>query len=58
MSIKGEIVAKAEWRGIISKADSARIRARLADPERRTNKSARRYLLVRLLKCGFAANTS
>jgi site-specific DNA recombinase len=48
---KGEVVAKAEWRGIISKADSARIRAALADPDRRTNKSARRYLLVRLLKC-------
>ena len=49
---KGEVVAKAEWPGIISKADSTRIRARLADPERRTNKAARRYLLVRLLKCG------
>lgn len=49
---KGEIVAKAKWKAIISKTDSARIRAKLADPERRTNKSARRYLLVRLLKCG------
>jgi hypothetical protein len=49
---KGEIVAKAEWRPIISRSDSAKIRAKLADPERRTNKSARRYLLVRLLKCG------
>ncbi len=42
---KGEIVAKAEWKAIISKADSAKIRAKLADPERRTNRSARRYLL-------------
>jgi site-specific DNA recombinase len=49
---KREIVAEAVWPGIISKTDSARIRGRLADPERRTNKSARRYLLVRLLKCG------
>ena len=48
---KGEIVAKAEWPGIIGKADSTRIRARLADPERRTNKAARKYLLVRLLRC-------
>ena len=48
---RGEVVAKAEWPGIISKADSTRIRARLADPERRTNKAARRYLLVRLLRC-------
>ena len=49
---KGEIVAKAEWKAIITKSDSAKIRAKLADPERRTNKSARRYLLTRLLKCG------
>jgi DNA invertase Pin-like site-specific DNA recombinase len=48
---RGEIVAEAEWPAIISHADSAQIRARLADPERRTNKSARRYLLVRLLRC-------
>ena len=52
LTLAGEIVAKAEWRGIISKSDSARIRATLADPERRTNKSVRNYLLVRLLKCG------
>lgn len=49
---KGEIVAKAEWKAIISKSDSAKIRAKLADPERRTNKTARRYLLARLLQCG------
>lgn len=49
---RGEIVAEAEWPAIISQADSAQIRARLADPERRTNKSARRYLLARLLRCG------
>jgi hypothetical protein len=49
---KREVVAKAEWAAIISKADSTRIRATLADPERRTNKSARRYLLARLLRCG------
>jgi DNA invertase Pin-like site-specific DNA recombinase len=48
---RGEVVAEAEWPALISQADSAQIRARLADPERRTNMSARRYLLVRLLKC-------
>src|SRR4051794_28908186 len=48
---KGEIVADAEWDGVISRQDGEQIRARLADPNRRTNKSARRYLLVRLLKC-------
>jgi hypothetical protein len=48
---KGEIVADAEWDAIISREDGEQIRAKLADPNRRTNKSARRYLLVRLLKC-------
>jgi DNA invertase Pin-like site-specific DNA recombinase len=47
----GEIVADAEWPGIISPEDGARIRALLADPERRTNKAARRYLLGGLLVC-------
>jgi DNA invertase Pin-like site-specific DNA recombinase len=49
---KGEIVAKAEWQPVIGKTDSAKIRAKLADPDRRTNRSARRYLLRRLLTCG------
>jgi site-specific DNA recombinase len=49
---RGEVVASAEWPGIISPTDSTKIRAKLADPERRTNRSARRYLLTRLLKCG------
>src|SRR5215210_5689355 len=47
----GEIVASAEWEAIISPAESAEIRARLADPGRRTNKSVRRYLLGGLLVC-------
>jgi site-specific DNA recombinase len=54
---RGEIVAKAEWPGIMSPTDSARIRAKLADPERRTNRSARRYLLTRLLKCGLCGES-
>jgi site-specific DNA recombinase len=49
---KGEIVAKAEWPAIISPAETAQIRARLADPARRTNKAPRRYLLGGLLACG------
>lgn len=49
---KGEVVATAEWEPIISSTDSAKIRAKLADPERRTNRSGRRYLLTRLLTCG------
>jgi hypothetical protein len=47
----GEIVATAEWPGIINAEDGARIRALLANPERRTNKAARRYLLGGLLVC-------
>ena len=49
---RGEIVAIAEWPGIISVEDGAKIRALLANPERRTNKAARRYLLGGLLVCG------
>lgn len=48
---KREIVAAAEWPAIIDPAETAQIRARLDDPDRRTNKSARRYLLAGLLKC-------
>jgi DNA invertase Pin-like site-specific DNA recombinase len=47
----GEIVADAEWPPIISPEDGAKIRALLADPDRRTNKAARRYLLGGLLVC-------
>ena len=48
---KGEIVAKSEWPAIITPAETQRIRAKLGDPDRRTNRSARRYLLARLLRC-------
>lgn len=47
----GEIVATAVWPGIISFEDGAAIRALLANPERRTNKAARRYLLGGILVC-------
>ena len=49
---RGEIVGAAEWPAIITPAESERIRALLADPNRRTNKTARRYLLRGLLRCG------
>ena len=42
---RGEIVAKAVWPALISPEDGAKIRSLLANPERRTNKTARRYLL-------------
>jgi len=53
----GEIVATAEWPAIITPAETTRIRALLSDPDRRTNKVARRYLLVRLLRCGLCGET-
>jgi site-specific DNA recombinase len=46
-----EIVAKAEWPAIISPRQTQQLRAKLGDPDRRTNRSARRYLLARLLRC-------
>jgi DNA invertase Pin-like site-specific DNA recombinase len=48
---KGEIVAAAEWDAIITVEQTQRLRARLGDPDRRTNRSARRHLLARLLRC-------
>ena len=54
---RGEIVAAAEWPAIITPAETTRIRALLSDPSRRTNKAARRYLLVRLLRCGLCSET-
>jgi hypothetical protein len=46
-----EIVAKAAWEPIITPAETQRLRLKLNDPDRRTNRSARRYLLARLLRC-------
>ena len=53
----GELVAKGEWPAIISASETNRIRAILSDPSRRTNHSARRYLLKRLLRCGLCGET-
>jgi site-specific DNA recombinase len=47
----GEIVGKAEWEAVITPAETQRLRAKLKDPDRRTNRTARRYLLSRLLRC-------
>jgi hypothetical protein len=48
----GELVTKGEWPGIITPQQTARLRTLLFDPNRRTNAAVRRYLLVRLLRCG------
>jgi site-specific DNA recombinase len=47
----GEIISNAVWPAIITPEETARIRAILDDPERRTNRIARRYLLAGLLRC-------
>ncbi len=46
-----QIVGPAIWPAIISPEQTARIRAILDDPARRTNRAARRYLLAGLLRC-------
>ena len=48
----GEIVATAEWEGIITPDETDRLRRILADPERPANRTPRRYLLNRLVRCG------
>jgi site-specific DNA recombinase len=55
---RGEIVAKAEWPAIISPRETQQLRAKLGDPERRTNRASRRYLLTRLLAARIAAACS
>jgi DNA invertase Pin-like site-specific DNA recombinase len=54
---RGVIVADAQWPAIITPAETTRIRAIFSDPSRRTNRAARRYLLVRLLRCGLCGET-
>jgi site-specific DNA recombinase len=54
---RGEIVASAEWPGIITPQQTAQLRRMLSDPARRTNHTVRRYLLVRLLRCGLCEAT-
>lgn len=48
---RGDIVGPAIWPAIITPEQTARIRAILADPSRRTNRTARSYLLSGLLRC-------
>jgi site-specific DNA recombinase len=49
---RGEVVAAAKWPAIISRSDAARLAALLHDPDRRKNRSPRRYLLTGgLLRC-------
>jgi site-specific DNA recombinase len=48
---RGQIVGPAAWPAIITVDESEQIRATLNDPARRTNRTARRYLLAGKLRC-------
>ena len=54
---RGEVAAEAAWPAIVTPAESAQLRAMLTDERRRTNRSVRRYLLARLLRCGKCGQT-
>jgi len=51
-----EIVAQGDWQAIISPAETARLRALLTDPSRRTNRATRSYLLKSLLRCAICGS--
>lgn len=48
---QGQVIGKAAWPAIITEDEHARIVALLTDPARRTNRTARRYLLSGLCRC-------
>jgi site-specific DNA recombinase len=48
----GQIVAKGDWPPIVTPAQTARLRSILLDPDRRTNRTPRRYPLTGLVHCG------
>lgn len=54
---QGRIVGDAAWKPIIDPATSARVRAILLDPKRRTNTTSRRYLLTGLAVCSDCGHT-
>ena len=48
---RGQVIGTAAWPAIISPQHSEQIIAKLTDPARRTNRTARRYLLAGMLRC-------
>ena len=48
----GEIVAAGDWPPILTPTDTTRLRRKLLDPSRRTNRAPRRYPLSGLVLCG------
>jgi len=49
---QGQPIGPATWEPIITAEQGERLRRLLLDPARRTNRSARRYLLTGMLRCG------
>lgn len=54
---QGDIVGPAAWPAIITPNQTTRIRTILDDPDRRTNRTARRYLLAGMLRCHACEST-
>jgi DNA invertase Pin-like site-specific DNA recombinase len=50
--VRQSVVADAVWKPIVDRATFERVRAILTDPARRTNRTARTYLLSGLVRCG------
>ena len=50
--LNGDVIGPAAWPAIIPAAQHERLRALLTDPARRTNRSARRYVLSGMCRCG------
>jgi len=53
---RGAVIAPAVWPAIVGKEQSERVRAMLTDPSRRTNRSARSYLLSGMCRCAICDN--
>ena len=49
---QGQVIGAGTWQPIITAEQGERLRRLLLDPARRTNRSARRYLLSGMLRCG------
>jgi DNA invertase Pin-like site-specific DNA recombinase len=49
---QGQVIGEATWEPIITAEQGERLRRLLLDPARRTNRTARRYLLSGMLRCG------
>ncbi|MFE7630274.1 recombinase family protein [Kocuria sp. NPDC057446] len=53
---QGQVIGTAQWAPIITEDEGERLRRKLLDPARRTNRSARRYALSGMLECGKCGN--